>query len=202
MSSAANRLRLGALRAATLTDDGEVVPLPWLVAGTLTWPAGHAHRVLHAWRAWLADAEEPIASTARLLRPPRAAATVAIEVALPGGPVEAARRLAPLRALDPETDTVAIAGPELLRPALTTVPAGFEAFGAHVRLAALTADGVDALLAAAGPGSRSEVLSAELHHLAGTFALAAVAAAGDAEEAERVRIALAQLERRLAPWAA
>jgi hypothetical protein len=201
MSSAANRLRLGALRAATLTDDGEVVPLPWLVAGTLTWPAGHAHRVLHGWRAWLADAEQPIASTARLLRPPRTVATVAIEVALPGGPDEAARRLAPLRALDPETDTVSIAGPELLRPALTAVPAGFEAFSAHLRLAALTGDGVDALLAAAGPGSRSELLSAELHHLAGTFALAAVAAAGDAEEAGRVRIALAQLERRLAPWA-
>ena len=89
-----------------------------------------------------------------------------------------------------------------MRPALTAVPAGFEPFSAHLRLAALTADGVDALLAAAGPGSRTEVLSAELHHLAGTFALAAVAAAGDAEQAERVRIALAQLERRLAPWAA
>jgi hypothetical protein len=202
MSSAADRLRLGALRAATLTDDGEVVPLPWLVAGTLTWPAGHAHRVLHAWRAWLADADQPVASTARLLRPPRGAATVAVEVALPGGPHEAARRLAPLRALDPATDTVAIAGPELLRPALTAVPAGYEPFSAHLRLGALTAEGVDALLAAAGPGARTEVLSAELHHLAGTFALAAVAAAGDAEEAERVRIALAQLERRLAPWSA
>ena len=156
MSSAANRLRLGALRAATLTDDGEVVPLPWLVAGTLTWPAGHAHRVLHA-LARLARGRGP---ADRLHRPPAAgrraaAATVAIEVALPGGPAEAARRLAPLRALDPGTDTVSIAGPELLRPALTAVPAGFEPFSAHLRLAALTADGVDALLAAAGPGSRA-----------------------------------------------
>jgi hypothetical protein len=201
MSSATDRLRLGALRAATLTEAGEIVPLPWLVAGTLTWPAGHAHRVLHAWRAWLTDADRPVASTARLLRPPRGAATVAIEVALPGGPHEAAR-LAPLRALDPATDTVSIAGPELLRPALTAVPAGFQAFSAHLRLATLTPEGVDALLAVAGPGARTEVLSAELHHLAGTFALAAVAAAGDAEEAGRVRVALEQLERRLAPWSA
>ena len=127
MSSAAHRLRLGALRAATLSDDGEVVPLPWLVAGTLSWPAAHAHRVLHAWRAWLEDAEQPVASTARLRRPPRGAATVAVEVALPGGAAGAARRLAPLRALAPEADTVAIAGPELLRPALTAVPAGLRA---------------------------------------------------------------------------
>jgi hypothetical protein len=202
MSSAAHRLRLGALRAATLSDDGEVVPLPWLVAGTLSWPAAHAHRVLHAWRAWLEAAEQPVASTARLRRPPRAAATVAVEVALPGGAAAAARRLAPLRALAPEADTVAIAGPELLRPALTAVPAGYAPFSAHLPLAALTPEGVDAFVAAAGPGARTELLSAELHHLDGAFALAAVAAAGDVEEGERVRIALAQLQRRLAPWAA
>jgi hypothetical protein len=202
MSSAAHRLRLGALRAATLSDDGEVVPLPWLVAGTLSWPAAHAHRVLHAWRAWLEDAAQPVASTARLRRPPRAAATVSVEVALPGGPLEAARRLAPLRAVGPEADTVTIAGPELLRPALSAVPAGCEPFSARVRLAALTSEGVDAFVAAAGPGARTEILSAELHHLGGAFAAVAVAAAGDADEAERVGVALAQLERRLAPWAA
>ena len=201
MSTAANRLRLGALRAATLTDDGEVVPLPWLVAGTLTWPAADAHRVLHAWRDGLADADEPIASTARLRRPPRGAATVAIEVALPGGMAGAHRALAPLRALRPATDDVTLAGPELLRPALTAVPAGYAPFSAHLRLAALPPAGIDAFLAAAGPAARTELLSAELHHLGGTFALAAVAAAAGAEEAERVRIALEQLERRLAPWA-
>jgi hypothetical protein len=202
MSTAANRLRLGALRAATLTDDGEVVPLPWLVAGTLTWPAAEAHRVLHAWRDSLAGADEPIASTARLRRPPHGAAGVAIEVALPGGMAGAHRALAPLRALRPATDSVTLAGPELLRPALTAVPAGSEPFSAHLRLAALPAEAVDAFLAAAGPGARTELLSAELHHLAGTFALAAVAAAVDADQADRVRVALMQLERRLAPWVA
>ena len=201
MSSAANRLRLGALRAATLTDDGEVVPLPWLVAGTLTWPAADAHRVLHAWRDGLVDSDEPIASTARVRRPPRGAATVSVEVALPGGVAGAHRALAPLRALRPATDTVTLAGPELLRPALTAVPAGCEPFSAHLRLAALPPEAVDAFLAAAGPGARTEVLSAELHHLGGAFALAAVAAAADAGEAERVRVALVQLERRLGPWA-
>ena len=157
--------------------------------------------MLHAWRAWLAAADEPLASTARLCRPPRGRATVAIEVALPGGPLVAGTRLTSLRALDAETDTVGIAGPELLRPALTAVPAGCAALSTHLRLAELTAEGVDAFIAGAGPQARTEVLSAELHHLAGAYALAAVAAAGDAGEAERVRIALAQLERRLAPWA-
>ena len=202
MSTAADRLRLGALRAATLSDDGEVVPLPWLAAGTLTWPAADAHRVLHAWRDGLADADAPVAATGRLRRPPRSAATVSIEVALPGGTAAAHRALAPLRALGPANDSVTLAGPELLRPALTAVPAGHRPISAHLRLAALPPAAVDAFLAAAGPAARTELLSAELHHLDGTFALAAVAAASGADEAERVRVALGQLERRLAPWAA
>jgi hypothetical protein len=110
------------------------------------------------------------------------------------------RALAPLRSLRPVTDSVTIAGPELLRPALTAVPAGCEPFSAHLRLSALPPEAVDAFLAAAGPTARTELLSAELHHLAGTFALAAVGAAAGADEAERVRVALEQLERRLAPW--
>jgi hypothetical protein len=112
------------------------------------------------------------------------------------------RALAPLRALRPATDSVTLAGPELLRPALTAVPAGCAPFSAHLRLTGLPAEAVDAFLAAAGPGARAELLSAELHHLGGTFALAAVAAAADADEVDRVRVALMQLERRLAPWAA
>jgi hypothetical protein len=201
MSSAAHRLRLGALRAATLDDDGRVVPLPWLSASVLSWAAADAHRVLHAWRDALAGAESPIASTARLRRPPRGAATVSVEVALPGGVAGAHRVLAPLRALDPATDDVVLAGPELLRPALTAVPPGTAPFSAHLRLAALPPAAVDAFLAVAGPGARTELLSAEVHHLGGAFAIAAVAAAVDADEAERVRVALAQLERRLAFWA-
>ena len=201
MSSATDRLRLGALRAATLTDDGTVVPLPWLVAGTLTWPGADAQRVLHGWRSGLAAAGEAMASTARMRRPPRGPATVSIEVALPGGVAGAHRALAPLRALDPAADSVTIAGPELLRPALTAVPAGHRPLTAHLRLDALPDAAVDAFLAAAGPTARTELLSAELHHLGGTFALAAVAAAADEEEAVRARIALEQLTWRMAPWA-
>ncbi len=200
MSSATDRLRLSALRAAALTEAGTVVPLPWLTAGTLTWPGAHAHRVLHGWRAWLEASYDAPASSFRIRRAPRGAVTVSIEVAMPGEPYLAAGRLAPLRRLDPATDTVGHAGPELLRPALTSVPAGYAPLTDHAPLAAFPPAAADAFVAAAAPPARVELLSAELHHLGDTFGLAAVGAAREGEEAERVRTDLAQLRRRMAPW--
>ena len=202
MSSATNRLRLSSLRAAALDDVGAVVPLPWLTAGTLTWPAAHAHRVLHGWRAWLEASYDAPASSFRIRRVPRGAVTVSVEVAMPGEPYLAAGRLAPLRRLDPVTDTVGHAGPELLRPALTAVPAGYAPVTDHIALAALPPAAADAFVAAAAPPARMELLSAELHHLGGTFGLAAVGAARRGEEAERVRNDLARLRRRMEPWIA
>jgi hypothetical protein len=201
MSSAINRLRLSSLRAATLDEAGAVVPLPWLTAGTLTWPAAHAHRVLHGWREWLAASYDAPASSFRIRRAPRGAVTVSIEVAMPGEPYLAAGRLAPLRGLEPVTDTIGHAGPELLRPALTSVPAGYAPVTDHLSLVALPPEAADAFVAAAAPPARMELLSAELHHLGGTFRLAAVGAARGGEEAERVRNDLARLRRRMAPWA-
>jgi len=200
MSSATNRLRLSSLRAAGLDEAGAVVPLPWLTAGTLTWPAAHAHRVLHGWREWLEAAIGAPASSFRIRRVPRRAVTVSIEVAMPGEPYLAAGRLASLRRLDPTTDTVGHAGPELLRPALTAVPAGYAPVTDHMPLASFPAEAADAFIAAAAPPARMELLSAELHHLGGTFGLAAVGAARRGEEAERVRNDLAQVRRRMAPW--
>lgn len=199
MHHAARHVDLRTLRAATVTADGAVVPLPFLTIGTLTWPWEHAHRVLHEWRALTAGAIDAV-STARLVRPPRGRPTVAIEVALAGAPELVAGRLAPLRRLDPEFDTIRAGAPAALRPAVNHVPAGMAPITAHRRLGGLPAAAVDAFVAAAGPGSRSELLSAELHHLGGAYVLAGIGAAADPHGAERVRISLTEVERRLAPW--
>jgi hypothetical protein len=200
MFSATHRLRRDALRAAAVTEAGTVVPLPWLAAGTMTWPAGHARRVLHGWRAWLEASYDDPASSLRIRRAPRGGVTVSIEVAMPGEPWLAAGRLAALRRLEPETDTVGLAGPELLRPALTAVPAGYAPITDHGTLTGLDADAVDAFAAAVAPPARVELLSAELHHLGGAFGLAAVGAARSDDEAARVRNGIEQLRRRMAPW--
>ncbi|HTE63363.1 MAG TPA: hypothetical protein VK631_23610 [Solirubrobacteraceae bacterium] len=201
MHPSARRLDLRTLRAAAVTESGAVVPLPFLTAGTLVWPWEHVHRVLHEWRLWIGGAGGVVTSSARVLRTPRRAPVVAIDVAIAGESDAAADRLAALRRLEPAADTVRIGPPTTLRPAIERVPAGMAPITAHLRLRELPALAIDAFTAAAGPDSRSELLAAELHHLGGAYALAAVGAARDAEEAVRVRIGLDDLVRRLAPWA-
>jgi hypothetical protein len=200
MPSSARRLDLRTLRAAGLTDSGAVAPLPFLTAGTLTWPWEHAHRVLHEWRLWLDGAGDVVTSTARVLRTPGAPAVVAIEVAIAGEPDAARARLAALRRLEPASDTVRLGPPLTLRPAADRMPAGLAPITAHLRLRELPAAAVDAFAAAAGPDSRTELLVAELRHLGGVYALAALGAARDGEEAVRVRIGLDRLMGRLALW--
>jgi hypothetical protein len=200
MPSSARRLDLHALRAACVTEAGEVVPVAPLIAGTLAWRWEHAHAVVHAWRRWSGASQDVVSTAARLLRPPGGSPVVAIDVALAGRPEPAAAALDELRRLEPEADTVGIHRPAALRPPIDPVPAGGARFALHRRLVSLPRDAVDAFLAATGPASGSPLLSAELRRLGGGYALTAIGAAADPEEAERVRIGLAQLERRLARW--
>jgi hypothetical protein len=187
-----------------------LTPAGALTAGTLTWPWEHAHRVLHEWRAWMRAASDDVTSVARLVRAPhlagvapglRGRAFVAVDVAITGDPADAAARLAALRRLEPELDTVAVASSQELLARHAPVE-GVQAIGEHVLLRELPARAIDAFIAAAGPGSASELVSAELRHVGGAeFAAVGIGVAGDAEQAQRVRIGLEQLVRRLAPWA-
>ena len=179
-----------------------------LTAGALMWPWEHAHRVLHCWRTWTSSPAEDVTSVARLVRAPhlagvapvlRGRAFVVVEVAIMGEP--GIGRLAPLRALEPEVDTVGLVSARELRA--SSVPAaGAHTIGAHLLLRALPAPALDSFIAATGPGSGSELVSAELRHLGGDeFAVVGLGIAADSEHAERVRIGLGRLARRLAPWA-
>jgi hypothetical protein len=196
MPPAAHDLDLHTLRAAAVFDDTAVIPLQTLTAGTLTWPWQHAHRVLHEWRAWVDAADGVVRSSARLVQAPRRPAVVAVDVALAGRP-----QLAALRRLEPAIDSVRVVPAAAIALAPARVPGGAAALTAHRRLRSLPPDAVDEFAAAAGPGSGSPLLSAELHRVGGAYTLAALGAACGADEAERVRIGLAQLARRMAPWA-
>jgi hypothetical protein len=183
-----------------------------LVAGTLMWPWEHSHRVLHEWRSWSGAAGGEVTSVARIVRVPwlpgvapalRGRGFVAVDVALLGDPSAASRRLAALRRLGPELDTVAIVSRSELLARCPAPGGGASAIGAHVLLRELPVAALDAFLAAAGPNSRSELVAAELRHLGdGEYAVAGIGVAGDVEQAQRIRIGLARLERRLAPWVA
>ena len=192
MRSTARPLDPRALRAATLAGGG-VVPLAALTAGTLTWPGRHAHRVLHEWRLWAQSAPGVVRTAARIVRAPGRAPVVAIDVAVTGDV------LAPLRRLEPAGDTVAVAPaaaialPDPVAPRLRPIARA-------ARLRALPAAAVDALVDAAGPESRSELLVVELARAGGAWTVAATGPGRDPEQAERVRIALDRLDRALAAW--
>ena len=194
MHHAARHVDLRTLRAATVTGDGTSSRCR-PVAGTLTWPWEHAHRVLHVWRASGSRRRDGRVSAPRGSCGRRAARpAVAIESRSPvrsgwcAGP--RSRRCA---RLEPAIDTVAAPArrprcgrrPPRVRGRMTPVTA-------HRPAGALPAAAVDAFAAAAGPGSRAELLSAELHHLGGAYALAALGAAPDPDDAERARIAIAR----------
>jgi len=193
----AERLDLSALRAAAVDGDGSVVPLPSLVAGTLTWPWPHAHRVLHAWRDWAEETGGIVRTSVRLARPVRRPAVVAVDVALAGHPWGAGDAVSALRRLRPAIDSIRLVAPAAVWLPAPRVPAGTTPVRAEVRLRRLPPEAVDAFAAATAD---AEVLAAALHRVGNGYALSALGAARGDDEAERVRTGLRQLEHRMAPW--
>ncbi len=165
----------------------DLLPVPRVYAGMLTWDWRHAQRVLRAWAEWAGEAPESVTSIARLLQAPdepwlpagvRGRRLVVIDAVALGDPEQAARMLAPLRALRPELDTFAdVPAADVAR--LHLDPEAPTAVYAHsVIVTDLPERAVEALVAAAGPGSGSELLFLELRQLGG--ALSRPAARGGA----------------------
>ncbi len=161
-------------------------PVPWLTAGTLTWPATEARPVAAAWSAWAAGVAAPTALRVT-------GAVVALDVALPGDPAGAIARLAPLRALDPAADRVGHVAPAALLGRAGGAPAALA--GSAVALARRPA--VAPLLAALADAPHGASLG--VRRDAAGWALIGV---GIAAEAERVDAAVARAAARLAPAAA
>ena len=191
------RIDLRALRATAVDADGTLVALPSLVAGTLTWPWQHAHRVLHAWRSWVEETGGIVRTSARLARPVRRPAVVAVDVALAGERWGAGGALAALRRLGPAIDSIRLVAPAAVWLPSPPVPPGATPLRTDLRLRGLPPEAVDAFAAATAD---AELLAAALHRVGGGYAVSALGAARGPDEAERVRTGLAQLRRGLAPW--
>ena len=155
----------------------DLLPVTRVYGGMLAWDWIHAQRVLGAWAEWAAGAPEEVTSVAVCSRPPRRVAADRH----PGPPPRRARLrrgrrpragravLAPLRALRPELDT----GGELPAASVARLHLDPEAptavYANSVLLADLPERAVEALVAAAGPGSGSELLFVELRQLGGAL---------------------------------
>lgn len=210
-----------------------------LHAGALMWPIERAADVAHAWREWIGTVPTGVTSLARVLRYPpipeipeplRGRAFIAVEAALQLDAGAAADLLQPLRALDPEIDTVRAMGPAELGTIHGDPEQPVPAYGASVVLAEISPPAVDALLDAAAQPSAGALLSIELRHLggavggsgpSGALAMPGVPGASGAgtsiegeglvfavgiapvpEAVEAVRAAASALVARLAPFAA
>ena len=156
----------------------DLLPVPRAYAGMLAWDWRHARRVLAAWGDWAGDAPETVTSIARLLQAPdapwlpaevRARRLVVIDAVGVGDPEQAARVLAPLRALRPELDTFDhVPAADVARLHLDP-EAPTAVYANSVLLSDLPERAVEALVAAAGPGSGSELLFVELRQLGGAL---------------------------------
>jgi hypothetical protein len=154
-------------------------PLAEVYAGMMFWPWERGAEVLKAWAEWTRTAPDEITTSARLMQIPplpdipeflRGRQLVVIDGAYAGDEAGGAALLQPLRDLGPEMDTFAMIPPVALSrihmdPEGPTPGVG----GGGQMLGALTDEAIDAFVAAAGPGSGSALLLAELRHLGGAL---------------------------------
>ena len=203
-------------------------PVAEVYAGVMLWPIERAAEVLHAWREWTAEMPDDMTTVGRLLQLPpipdipeplRGRSFVGVQAFYLGAETEGAELVAPMRALGPEIDTVAIIPAAALQHVHMDPEHPVPGLGDGMLLDDLPAAGIDALVAAAGPGSGSPLLSVEVRQVGG--ALATPAAGGGAvshldadfvvfgigivmspEQGAAVRAHVGVVREALAPWGA
>lgn len=157
----------------------DLLPIRTAYAGMLAWDWTHTRRVLTAWGEWTADAPESVTSVARIFQVPdvdwlpahlRGRRLVMLEAVVEGDAEAGARTLAPLRALRPEIDTVAQVPATAIGHLQLDPQEPTAVYANSVLVHGLPPDAVEALVAAAGPGSGSNLLFVELRQLGGALA--------------------------------
>lgn len=139
-----------------------------VTAGALMWPVEEAPAVLRRWRDICPQLPRDITTIGRILRFPQP--MVLIEVASLLGADETAALLAPLRALDPELDTVAAGDPSVLLRLHGDPEEPVPGMGAGLVLGELTDDGIDTIVGRLGAGADTALVGIELRQLGGALA--------------------------------
>ena len=172
-------LRGGGGNVGVVTElEFELLPITEAYAGMMAWDWSQAERVLQRWAAWAPGATEDVTTSARIMQfPPlpevpeflRGRQLVVNDGAVLGEPEAAAEVLAPLRELGPEIDMFGT----VPMPALTRIHGDPEqpvpSASATAMLSELPPAAVSAFVRAAGPGSGSSLLLAELRQLGGAL---------------------------------
>lgn len=201
-------------------------PHATVYGGALAWSWEHAERVLSRWAEWAPGAPDDITTAARILQLPpfeeipeplRGRQLVMIDGAHCGDPADAEEALAPLRELEPEIDMFGVIPSAALVHIHGDPEHPVPGKSDSSLLTSLPAEAVSAFVKAAGPGSGSPLLIAELRHLGGAlgrtpaehgalptidaaYALFAVGIAVDAEVGRAVSAHAGALVDAMAPW--
>ena len=153
-------------------------PISEVYAGALFFPWERSGEVLHAWRNWVRTVPEEVTSVGRILQfpridevpePLRGRSFAIVHAYSLGTEAEGIERLAPLRALGPEIDTVRMVPPVELSEMHMDPPDPLPYFGEHLVLRNVPAAAIDDFVAAAGPGSGSTLVSVEIRHAGGAL---------------------------------
>ncbi|WP_083409835.1 FAD-binding oxidoreductase [Mycolicibacterium rutilum] len=155
----------------------ELLPIREFYGGALYYDVA---AVLHGWRTWCADLPESITTSIALQQlPPLPGVpeplagrfSVSVRLAAIGDHGEAQRLLEPMRRVaDPVLDAVSVLPYAAIGAVHADPVEPLPVHEDHAVLRELTAEAVDALLAAAGPQSASLQAIVELRHLGGAFA--------------------------------
>ncbi len=156
----------------------DLLELPEVFAGALFFPFERASEVLHAWHEWTATVPEEVTSVGRLMNfppipeipePLRGQSFAVLEAIYCGNEAEAGDVLAPLRELGPVMDTIAAVPPAGIADLHMDPPEPAPYTADGLMTGDLPAEAIDAVLAAVGPGSGSQLVSIELRHCGGAL---------------------------------
>jgi FAD/FMN-containing dehydrogenase len=163
---------------AVVAIEFELIPMRQVHAGMMLFPWERAREVMQAWREWTAGVPDSVTTSARIMQLPplpelpeflRGRGVVLIDGAIVERSERAAELLAPLRALGPEIDTFADIPPVGLSRIHMDPEEPMPGISDSMMLDGLSAETVDRLVDAAGPGSGSPLLMVELRHLGGAL---------------------------------
>jgi FAD/FMN-containing dehydrogenase len=160
----------------------DLYPVEEVYAGVLFFPFERGEEVLKAWLAWTAEVPDEITSVGRLLQfppfeevpePVRGKSFALVEAVYLGGEERGAQLLRPLRELGPAMDTFAMVPPAGIAEMHMDPrdPAPYDSTSSL--LGELPESAIEDLVAAAGDGSGSALVSVELRHTGGALARSA-----------------------------
>jgi len=201
-------------------------PIAEVYAGALFFPIERGKEVLHAWRNWIEGVPDEVTSVGRFLQfppipdipePLRGGSFVVVEAASLLDEAATYELLRPLRELGPATDTFATIPIERLSSLHMDPEHPVPGAADGMLLRDFREEAIDAVVAAAGAGSGSPLLSVEVRHLGGAlgrrqpgqgalatieagFAVFAVGIAMTPEQGAAVRAHIEIVQAALASW--